>query len=149
MEAPPVTDPVSFSFEIPGNPRGKGRPKFARRGNFVRTYTDDKTASYENLVTLAAKAQMRGMEPFKGAVSVGVICFFPIPKATPKKFLAEMRNGGIRHIKKIDADNCAKAVLDGLNHVAFVDDAQVARLLVEKFYGDTPRVVVTVTEIHP
>ena len=28
------------TFEVPGDPHGKGRPKFARRGNFVQTYTD-------------------------------------------------------------------------------------------------------------
>lgn len=38
------------SFTIPGEPQGKGRPKFARRGNFVQTYTPKKTRTYEDIV---------------------------------------------------------------------------------------------------
>ena len=39
-------------FEVMGTPVAKGRPKFARRGNFVSTYTPEKTVNYENLVQL-------------------------------------------------------------------------------------------------
>lgn len=38
------------TFTIPGTPVGKGRPKFSRAGAGVRTYTPEKTASYETLV---------------------------------------------------------------------------------------------------
>lgn len=41
----------AMNFVVPGEPVGKGRPKFARRGNFVTAYTPEKTASYENLVS--------------------------------------------------------------------------------------------------
>lgn len=37
--------------------------------------------------------------------------------------------------KKPDVDNLAKIVLDSLNKIAYDDDAQVCRLLVEKRYG--------------
>jgi hypothetical protein len=43
-----------IAFTIPGQPVAKGRPKFARRGAHVVAYTPAKTASYENLVKLAA-----------------------------------------------------------------------------------------------
>lgn len=49
--------------------------------------------------------------------------------------------------KKPDADNIAKAVLDGLNGVAFVDDSQVVALMVKKTYGLTPKVKVRIKEI--
>lgn len=35
---------------IKGEPVGKGRPKFARQGNYVKTYTPEKTVEYENLI---------------------------------------------------------------------------------------------------
>jgi Holliday junction resolvase RusA-like endonuclease len=53
-----MTNSTPISFTIPGEPVAKGRAKFARRGNFVTTYTPDKTARYENLVKLAAQQAM-------------------------------------------------------------------------------------------
>ena len=48
---------------------------------------------------------------------------------------------------KPDLDNVAKGVLDALNGVAYVDDTQVVRLLVQKQYSLEPRLVVTVKEL--
>ena len=39
---------MELKFTIRGEPKGKGRPKFSRQGNIVRTYTPDTTANYEN-----------------------------------------------------------------------------------------------------
>jgi crossover junction endodeoxyribonuclease RusA len=45
----------------------------------------------------------------------------------------------------MDLDNLAKAVLDGLKGNAFHDDAQVARLLVERRAGERERISVRVS----
>lgn len=45
----------------------------------------------------------------------------------------------------MDLDNLAKAILDALKGHAFHDDAQVARLLVERVAGDRERIVVRAT----
>ena len=37
---------MELKFTIRGEPKGKGRPKFSRQGNIVRTYTPDATANY-------------------------------------------------------------------------------------------------------
>ena len=44
----------------------------------------------------------------------------------------------------IDLDNIAKAVLDGIKKHVFHDDAQVARLLVERREGERERLMVTI-----
>ena len=44
----------------------------------------------------------------------------------------------------MDLDNLAKAILDGLKGNAFHDDAQVARLLVERLPGERERISVRV-----
>jgi len=44
----------------------------------------------------------------------------------------------------IDLDNIAKAVLDGIKKHVFHDDAQVARLLVERHEGERERLIVTI-----
>jgi Holliday junction resolvase RusA-like endonuclease len=58
-----------------------------------------------------------------------------------------MLEGQIRHTKKCDADNLAKAVLDALNGIAYYDDSQVCELSVSKLYSDNPRVIVSISEI--
>ena len=44
----------------------------------------------------------------------------------------------------LDLDNLAKAILDAIKGYAFHDDAQVARLLVERHPGERERIIVTV-----
>ncbi|HLZ75830.1 MAG TPA: RusA family crossover junction endodeoxyribonuclease [Phenylobacterium sp.] len=47
----------------------------------------------------------------------------------------------------LDLDNVAKAILDAIKGYAFHDDAQVARLLVERAAGDRERIAVTVRKL--
>lgn len=44
----------------------------------------------------------------------------------------------------LDLDNLAKAILDSIKGHVFVDDAQVARLLVERYAGERERITVRV-----
>jgi hypothetical protein len=47
----------------------------------------------------------------------------------------------------LDLDNLAKAILDAIKGYAFHDDAQVARLLVERASGERERITVTVRRL--
>lgn len=47
----------------------------------------------------------------------------------------------------LDLDNLAKAILDAIKGYTFHDDAQVARLLVERVAGERERIKVRVTRI--
>jgi hypothetical protein len=47
----------------------------------------------------------------------------------------------------MDLDNLAKAILDAIKGYVFHDDAQVARLLVERAAGERERILVTVRKI--
>jgi hypothetical protein len=47
----------------------------------------------------------------------------------------------------IDLDNLAKAILDAIKGYVFHDDAQVARLLVERRPGERERITVTVRKV--
>jgi hypothetical protein len=47
----------------------------------------------------------------------------------------------------LDLDNLAKAILDAIKGYAFHDDAQVARLLVQRFGGERERIVVRVSRL--
>jgi len=48
----------------------------------------------------------------------------------------------------LDLDNLAKAILDAIKGYAFHDDAQVARLLVERHQGERERITVTVRGVE-
>jgi Holliday junction resolvase RusA-like endonuclease len=131
-------------FEVPGKPRGKGRPRFFRKGKFVGTYPDDKTAAYENLVRLAFKATFPDFTIIpKAQVILSFDAYFPIPKATSQTKRKDMEEGLIRPTSKPDLKNILAAVEDGLNGVAFIDDAQIVSFRdVNKWYGNDPRLVV-------
>ena len=132
---------MTFTFEIVGEPQGKGRPRFSTRGGFVKTYTPEKTASYENFVKLCYLNKYKGQK-LDGEIIAEIIAYFPIPKSFSKKKRSEAIEGKIRPTKKPDTDNIAKTILDSLNGIAFEDDKQVIALLVKKLYGEEAKVVV-------
>jgi Holliday junction resolvase RusA-like endonuclease len=115
-------------FTVPGPPRGKGRPRFQRLRVGVRTFTDDQTAAYENLVALAARRAHGREKALAGPVAVHLVFRLQRPKRkTASDFPAT----------RPDLDNLIKAVLDGLNQSGvWTDDAQVVRLVSSKGYGD-------------
>ncbi len=96
---------------VNGKPVGKGRPKFARQGNYVKTYTPEKTANYENLIRtvyrLTAKNEQYQMVCFPAdtPVSVHIRAYYGIPKSTGKAKSEEMLSGRIVPLKKPDLDN--------------------------------------------
>ena len=57
-----------------------------------------------------------------------------------------MEAGQIQATIKPDLDNIAKAVLDGLNGLAFDDDKQVVSLKVSKRYDHEARIEVEIRE---
>lgn len=134
-----------ISFTIPGDARGKGRPRATRFGKGVRLYTDTKTASYEGMVALAAQAAMRGADPLEGPLVLSVLVRITPPASASKKARAAMLAGELHPTKKPDLDNVVKAILDGLNRVAFHDDAQVCWINAGKVYAPTAGVDVTVS----
>lgn len=132
-------------FEIEGKPVGKGRPRFKRMGNFVQTYTPEKTAEYEKLVRL--RFQNAGGVITDEPVRVEIAAFFAPPKSTRKRDKAEMLANRILPMKKPDVDNIAKIILDALNKIAFKDDSQVIELSVKKIYSDAAKACVHIEEI--
>jgi Holliday junction resolvase RusA-like endonuclease len=139
-----------IAFTIPGEPRGKGRPRFGRTktGRPV-AFTDTKTASYENLVALACQQTMAGAAPMVGPVMLLVRVRLAPPTSTSNKARAAMLDGQTPPAKRPDLDNCLKAIGDGLNGVAYVDDAQVVSLTATKIYAATAGVDVVIRPYRP
>lgn len=138
---------MNVSFVVPGPAVGKGRPKFARRGNFVTAYTPEATANYENLVKLAAHRAMNGREAFAVAVSCNIsIEVEPAPSWSNKKRLSAL-SGVLLPTSKPDLDNVAKGILDAMNDIVFKDDKQVVSLTISKKYSEQSRASVEVVAL--
>jgi len=146
---------MTIQFAIPGTPCAKARPRMAVIAGHARAYTAEKTARYESIVA-AIGSQYRPPSPLEGPLMVWVDAIFPRPK-----YMLERRKdrtlkfaggeGRIPHTAKIDADNIAKASLDGLNHSGiWIDDAQIVSLSIRKWYaaiGESAEVRVMIADL--
>ncbi len=63
------------------------------------------------------------------------------------EFAVEIRMEYVGDPPWLDLDNLAKAILDAIKGYAFHDDAQVARLLVERLPGERERIIVAITRL--
>jgi len=135
------------NFSIDGPPHGKGRPRFRRFGNFVQTYTDAKTKSYETLVKEAATKAMGYSPPLEGPVKLDLIIRLPVPKSYPKKRSEACLNGSEWPTKKVDIDNICKSVMDAMNGITYADDSQIVILRAVKIYSADAGVDVQVSEV--
>ena len=131
-----------MKFEVLGKPQGKARPRIGKFG----AYTPQKTVLYEKTVKDTFKKQFPNFEPFTGEIKVKIEAKFEVPKSYSKKKREQLLQGaGYTH--KPDVDNISKIILDSLNGLAYVDDAQVTCLLVFKEYGYENKVIVELEEI--
>lgn len=127
-------------FQIDFTPT-KRRPRIKRNG---QSYDPNENQREKRAMVAAFNAQCGSVAPFEGAVSVKVDIYRRMPKNRPKKVLRE------RDTYKPDADNIAKAVLDAMNGLAFVDDSQVVSLSVTKHdrtHRDGDMVAVEIEEV--
>ena len=132
-----VEEMKNIRFTVKGNPFGKERPKFARRGNFVQTYTPKNTLQHEKEVAAVYMEAAKGRKFEKGRpLDIRIIAYYP------KKKQKEMLEHRLRPTVKPDLDNVAKLVYDALNGVAWYDDNAIVDTQVRKFYSEVPRIEV-------
>jgi Holliday junction resolvase RusA-like endonuclease len=137
---------MQIHFQVEGDPKGKGRPRFSRVGNFTKVYTDKQTLTYEAMIATFAKQAMGGTELLKTPVSVFLYVRLPVPQSYSKKRRDACLSGLEKPCKKPDIDNIAKTYLDAMNGVIFLDDTLVIDLHVKKLYSVVAGVDVMVME---
>lgn len=123
-------------FSVPGEVRGKGRPRIVKIGGFSRMTADKATVSYESLVRLAAEQARGRRPPFECPLSVTLRARIVPATSASKKAQTAMLAGLQPPAKKPDLDNIIK-VLDALNGIAFKDDAQIVEIVALKVYAET------------
>jgi crossover junction endodeoxyribonuclease RusA len=109
---------------VPGHPIPKGRPRMAPSGN---VYTDKRTRDYEKLVALETKRRIH--TPLVGELEVAIRLYF---------------KGRVF----ADLDNCQKALLDGMQGVAFTNDKQIRRITCERFTDPNERAEIEISEMR-
>jgi len=128
-----------ISFTIPGQPKGKARPRMCKSGH---VYTPSGTVIYEHRVQAAYLAVAGTVNPRDEISTVEIVAYFAAPKRIHKKLIGE--NDWLPCGSRPDADNVAKIVCDALNKIAWTDDARVATLKISKRYAMRPRVKVSI-----
>ena len=131
---------MKVEFTIPGKPFAKQRPRATARGGFARVFTPKETVSFERTVGMIAAQHFAA--PISGAIRISVIAVFQVPESWSKRKKAGML--GEWHTQRPDLDNCLKAIKDGLNRIAWTDDAQVAEVSCRKLWGDGAETIVTI-----
>ena len=137
---------MEITFTIPGPAVGKGRPKAARRGNFITMYTPEKTASYESMVKVLAQDAMNGEPPTKSPCTLIMTIEVSVPASWSDKKTKLALSGLIFPTTKPDLDNVLKTVCDAMNGIAYDDDKQIVYCIIRKNYSVTPKVVVHVQD---
>lgn len=133
---------MAIAFTVTGDPVPQPRPRVSTRGGFARAYVPKTHAVHAYRDAIAAAARAAGAGVHGEPVSVVIDLVWQRPKS-------HLRKSGVKPdapvLPRADVDNAAKAVLDSLNGVAWEDDSQVQRLVVEKSYGTEARTTVRIT----
>lgn len=110
--------PLEFSGFCPIVPLPKKRPRFARMGKGVKTYTDKQTADYENAVRKWLRNEYGDLRyPMDGSLYVKYEFILPRPKSKSKKMLWSNT--------KPDIDNLVKSFQDSFDFKKKVFDIQL------------------------
>ena len=119
-------------FSIPLEPVAKGRPRVTRRGF---TYTPKKTKDFEVAIRNYWREENLYMMP-EAALVLDMIFYVRKPKKPKHEY----------PITRPDVDNFLKAVMDGLNGLAWKDDSLITDVHVKKRYAEKePRIDVWIS----
>lgn len=122
-----------YNLEINARPIPKARPRLSK----FAVYTPKKTADYEKLIAYEWKRRYKNLI-LKNAVKLDLLFCFKKAKSCKKDY----------HTQRPDLDNLEKAILDGLNKTAFLDDCQVVEMKSQKVFSDVDKILITVTELE-
>ena len=144
----------SVTFFVPGKVKGKAThrsrvivPKedaitvepsgaVVPRKPYAVQYSDKATKAREkDVASFFLDHVGGGWEPLTQPIMLQVFAAFPIPKRLQK---AADGGQGYPHTCRPDASNIQKLVEDGLNKIAWVDDAQIWSAYCEKTYSVRP-----------
>ena len=138
---------MKLTLDIP--PKPQSRPRFAKRGNFVKAYEDKDMKVWRNRCRSLIAKQYAGKSMLEGALKAKVRFYIQPPQyiSKVKKNQQALLDEVIPVDKKPDIDNYEKALYDSMSEIVFKDEGQVAMHNVGKFYSLNPRIEVEIEGI--
>ena len=134
-----VSDTV-ISFTVYGESIAKARARTVRLPDGQsKTYTPEKTASWEQAIRAAALGHRPG-QLLDGPLVLEATFYRLKPKSKPKRHLYPD--------SKPDLDNLCKSVTDALEGLIFTNDSRFVDQMLRKRYGDPPRCEITIREVE-
>ena len=122
-------------IELAGKPLAKERVRTTFKTGHV--YTPERTLTYEARLAHVAQLVMDGRAPLPDALVVTMDVRLPVPVSWSQKKKDAALCGALAPTGKPDGDNYAK-MLDSLNQIVWIDDAQIIDLRIRKFYSARP-----------
>ena len=121
-----------FFVDLPLEPRGKGRPRLARRGRHSVAYTPQSTLQWERAAAQLMRAAWR-----QPPIDYPVRLVVDAVKARPQRLQAKRHpDGEMWRPHKPDADNCAKITMDSLEKAGVLqNDIVVVELICRSLYA--------------
>ena len=114
------------------------------------TESNPNTRPWRAAVAAAAAETMNGRPLLTGPVTIKVLFVFPRPKTHYRtgKHAAELRpDAPTYHAGKPDLDKLQRAIGDSLTGQVLRDDAQIARVIATKLYGEPACARILIHEI--
>lgn len=131
-----MTDPAmtAYTLLVPGEPTGKGRPRFARATG--RAFTPAKTRLAENRIYIAWLDA--GQPRLDGPLELIVLAVLERPAAHWKRDGTFSAAGQRSHwpTKRPDWDNVAKLTADALDGYGYGNDSQIVHATVTKRWAN-------------
>jgi Holliday junction resolvase RusA-like endonuclease len=112
-------------------------------------YTKSAIKAEMRRITRAVKDHIPAA-PIEGPVQCSIKVRYPMTQEQAKQNAAELSNGNFEllHVRKPDADNAIKAILDTLTKCGFwTDDSQVCDLNIHKRYGTAPGIWIAIKSL--
>ena len=137
----------SIELTVPGEPMGKQRPRWSRYGSDPRQpHTPTKTKNYEVYIKELFVQKYPGFEPMNKPLKLLLAAYLTIPKSKSKKIKDLMGADVLRPTKAPDLDNCLKIVMDALQGLVFINDAQVTSIRAIKRWSHVPRIEIEIRD---
>ena len=131
---------TAITLIVPVKPNGKQRPRVGKGGHI---YSPEDVNGFAERVQVAAR--MAHVERAEGPVALTITVHRRIAQNVKGKRREAML--GTFAVGRPDFYNVAKSVADALNGIAYHDDAQVARGVVNRFWADADEVVISIEEV--
>lgn len=132
----------AITFSVDGDPVPQPRHKITARGRFAHAYIPKSHAIHAYRAAIAKAATEAGATPTtQEPITLIIDLVFKRPAS---HFTKKGLKSSAPTLPRPDVSNCQKGIEDALNGIAWVDDKQVGKSIVEKSYGEEARTTVRV-----